>query len=83
MFVVGVAENLDFAAIEWASNFATMLDKRTKSSFLSIQSQPFLKLKYNKYTFCKEYLLEGHGCGMMVSILAFYSDDPSSNPAAF
>ena len=25
--------------------------------------------------------IEGHGCGQVVSVLAFYSDDPSSNPA--
>ena len=23
----------------------------------------------------------GHGCGQVVSMFAFYSDDPSSNPA--
>ena len=25
--------------------------------------------------------IEGRGCGQVVSVLAFYSDDPSSNPA--
>ena len=28
-------------------------------------------------------LLSGRGGGQMVSVLAFYSDDPSSNPAEF
>ena len=29
----------------------------------------------------KQYYIDGRGGGQVVSVLAFYSDDPSSNPA--
>ena len=40
-------------------------------------------MAFPSYSDINKFLTSGRGGGLVVSILAFYSDDPSSNPAGY